>query len=400
MASYKSFDFKKLYFIVYIALVLLVVFVGFKLGLFLFPFLLGLIFSILTQPLANFLKKRFNFSHKLATIISIVLFLGIFLVSIVLASLKLFEEIYKLSNSLDYYSEEAKNLWNHSIDTVYSYLGQLPEGFTNEAKNIINGFISKGARQAGLFINKLIGFITSIPTLILYTCIMILSAFFISLDKTQIVSFLEKQFPSIWLEKIYNIKREMFTVLGSYIKAQLILMTICFFELLILLNLLSFLKFNVHYPLLMSIIISIVDSLPILGAGAILLPWVVLAILLGDFKLAIGILIVYFIVLSVRQMLEPKLISENMGVHPLITLISMYSGFKILGVSGFLVGPVVMIILKNVFSKELEIGFFKEIFDDFVTPDKNSDKGKDEKKDINDNIPKNLKKEFIEDKKC
>ena len=150
----------------------------------------------------------------------------------------------------------------------------------------------------------------------------------------------------------------------------------------------------------MSIIICIIDALPILGAGAILLPWVVLAILLGDFKLAIGILIVYFIVLSVRQMLEPKLISENIGVHPLITLISMYSGFKILGVSGFLVGPVVMIILKNVFSKELEIGFFKEIFDDFVTPDKNSDKGKDEKKDINDNIPKNLKKEFIEDKKC
>ena len=377
MASYKSFDFKKLYFIVYIALVLLVVFIGFKLGLFLFPFLLVLIFSILTQPFANFLKKRFNFSHKLATIISIVLFLGIFLGSIVLASLKLFEEIYKLSNSLDYYSEEAKNLWNHSVDTVYSYLGQLPEGFTNEAKNIINGFISKGARQAGLFINKLIGFITSIPTLILYTCIMILSTFFISLDK-----------------------REMFTVLGSYIKAQLILMTLCFFELLTLLNLLSFLKFNVHYPLLMSIIICIIDALPILGAGAILLPWVVLAILLGDFKLAIGILIVYFIVLSVRQMLEPKLISENIGVHPLITLISMYSGFKILGVSGFLVGPVVMIILKNVFSKELEIGFFKEIFDDFVTPDKNSNKGKDEKKDIDENIPENLKKEFIEDKKC
>ena len=400
MASYKSFDFKKLYFIVYIALVLLVVFIGFKLGLFLFPFLLGLIFSILTQPFANFLKKRLNFSHKLATIISIVLFLGIFLGFIVLASLKLFEEIYKLSNSLDHYSEEAKNLWNHSVDVVYSYLGQLPEGFTNEAKNIINGFISKGARQAGLFINKLIGFITSIPTLILYTCIMILSTFFISLDKTQIVSFLEKQFPSIWLEKIYNIKREMFTVLGSYIKAQLILMTLCFFELLTLLNLLSFLKFNVHYPLLMSIVICIIDALPILGAGAILLPWVGLAILLGDFKLAVGILIVYFIVLSVRQMLEPKLISENIGVHPLITLISMYSGFKILGVSGFLVGPVVMIILKNVFSKELEIGFFKEIFDDFVTHDKNSDKGKDEKKDINDNIPENLKKEFIEDKKC
>ncbi len=396
MASYKNFDFKKLYFIVYIALVLLVVFIGFKLGIFLFPFLLGLIFSILTQPFANFLKKRFKFSHKWATIVSIILFLGIFLGAIALASLKLFEEIYKLSHNLNYYSEEIKNLWNRSIDVIYSYLGQLPEGFTTEAKNIINGFISKGARQAGLFINKLISFITSIPTLILYTCIMILSTFFISLDKTQIVNFLEKQFPSIWIEKIYNIKREMFTVLGSYIKAQLILMTICFFELLIALNLLAFLKFNVHYPVLMSIIICVIDALPILGAGAILLPWCVIALSVGDFKLALGILVIYFIVLSVRQMLEPKLISQNIGVHPLITLISMYSGFKLLGVSGFLVGPVVMIILKNVFSKELEIGFFKEIFDEFVSHDKKFDNNKKRK----NNIPKELKKEFIEDKKC
>ena len=68
--------------------------------------------------------------------------------------------------------------------------------------------------------------------------------------------------------------------------------------------------------------------------------------------------------MSVRQMLEPKLISQNLGVHPLITLISMYSGFKVFGVSGFLIGPVVMIILKNVFSKELEVGFFRDIFGD------------------------------------
>ena len=119
---------------------------------------------------------------------------------------------------------------------------------------------------------------------------------------------------------------------------------------------------DVHYPLLMSLFICIVDALPILGAGAILLPWVVISIILGNYKLALGLLFIYLLVLSVRQMLEPKLISENIGVHPLITLTSMYSGFKILGVIGFLVGPVVMIILKNVFSRELEVGFFKEIF--------------------------------------
>ena len=154
----------------------------------------------------------------------------------------------------------------------------------------------------------------------------------------------------------------------------------------------------------MSIIICIVDALPILGAGAILLPWLVLSLFLKDFSLALALLCVYLLVLSVRQMLEPKLISENIGVHPLITLISMYSGFKILGIVGFLVGPIVMIILKNVFSKELEIGFFKEIFGDGNSnntndKNKNDENGNIEKDKENLDIPEKYKSEFIETKK-
>ena len=74
--------------------------------------------------------------------------------------------------------------------------------------------------------------------MILYVCITILSTFFMSLDKTNILNFLEQQFPEIWLEKLYAIKKEMFNVLGSYLKAQIILMSLCFVELLILLNIL------------------------------------------------------------------------------------------------------------------------------------------------------------------
>ena len=253
-------------------------------------------------------------------------------------------------------------IWNEGIDKLNSYLNLLPDGLTIEIDRSIKNIITIATKNLGKVINNLFSIITSIPTMILYVCITILSTFFMSLDKTNILNFLEQQFPEIWLEKLYAIKREMFNVLGSYLKAQLILMTICFIELLISLNILAFFKLEVHYPLLMSLFICIVDALPILGAGAILLPWVVISIILGNYKLALGLLIIYLLVLSVRQMLEPKLISENIGVHPLITLISMYSGFKILGVIGFLVGPVVMIILKNVFSRELEVGFFKEIF--------------------------------------
>ncbi len=413
MANYKRFDFKKLYFILYIVLVLIVVYLLFKLGIFLFPFTLALFFSILTQPFSRFLQKKLKFSQKIATIVSIILFLVIFLAFISLSALRLSGEIYKLSINLNKYSKDFQSLWNHTIDRVYSLLGYFPEGFDEQVKSSINGFIRMGTSKLGSFINSLINFITSIPTIILYICITILSTFFISLDKKKIMTFLEQQFPETWIKKVYNIKREMFNVLGSYIRAQIILMTICFFELLISFNLLSFLKFNLPYPLIFSIIICIIDALPILGAGAVLLPWSLISFATGDIKLGLALLGIYFLVLSVRQMLEPKLISQNLGVHPLVTLISMYSGFKFFGVIGFLIGPVVMIILKNVFSRELEIGFFREIFTEIHEDDeKKSDSNKshhtennvnsdnDSSEPLNEKIQKYINEEFIEDKKC
>ena len=414
MANYKRFDFKKLYFILYIVLVLIVVYLLFKLGIFLFPFTLALFFSILTQPFSRFLQKKLKFSQKIATIVSIILFLVIFLAFISLSALRLSGEIYKLSINLNKYSKDFQSLWNHTIDRVYSLLGYFPEGFDEQVKNSINGFIRMGTSKLGSFINSLINFITSIPTIILYICITILSTFFISLDKKKIMTFLEQQFPETWIKKVYNIKREMFNVLGSYIRAQIILMTICFFELLISFNILSFLKFNLPYPLIFSIIICIIDALPILGAGAVLLPWSLISFVTGDIKLGLALLGIYFLVLSVRQMLEPKLISQNLGVHPLVTLISMYSGFKFFGVIGFLIGPVVMIILKNVFSRELEIGFFREIFTEIHEDDEknksdsnkshhtenNSNSDNDSSEPLNEKIQKYINEEFIEDKKC
>ena len=422
MANYKRFDFKKLYFILYIILVLIVVYLLFKLGIFLFPFTLALFFSIMTQPFSRFLEKKRKFSQKIATIVSIVLFLVIFLGFISLSALRLSGEIYKLSINLNKYSKEAQSLWNTAIDKIYSLLGYFPEGFDEQVKNSINGFIRMGTSKLGSFINSLINFITSIPTIILYICITILSTFFISLDKNKIMAFLEQQFPESWIKKVYNIKREMFNVLGSYIRAQIILMTICFFELLISFNILSFLKFNLQYPLIFSIVICIIDALPILGAGAVLLPWSLISFVTGDINLGLALLVIYFLVLSVRQMLEPKLISQNLGVHPLVTLISMYSGFKFFGVIGFLIGPVVMIILKNVFSRELEIGFFREIFTEVPEDDeknksdnsksdnaeKNGDSDSNTESDsnsknnesINEKVKKYIDKEFIEDRKC
>ena len=383
---------RKFYFVLYIATTLLVVFLLFKLGIFLFPFVLAFIFSMITQPIARFINKKTHLSAKVSTIISIVAFFLVLFGLMSVVSIKFIEEIYNLSKNLRGSSAQFNELWNKSLDQGFVYIDYLPKEFITQIQSYTGEFINFAARSATTFVNQTIRFITSIPTLIIYTSITILSTLLMSLDKNDIVKFLEHQFPISWLNKIYNIKRDILSVFGSYLRAQLILVTICFFELLIALNLFLSLGLNVKYPLIFSIVISLIDALPILGAGAILIPWSIFSFITGDIKLGFALLILYVIVLAVRQLLEPKLISQKIGVHPLVTLVSMYSGFKLLGIVGFLIGPIVMIILKNVFSKELDNGFFREMFEDTTQIKPSANEPDDTKND-------KLYKEFIEDKK-
>ena len=113
----------------------------------------------------------------------------------------------------------------------------------------------------------------------------------------------------------------------------------------------------------MALFIGFVDALPILGSGTVMVPWAIVSGLNGDLKLGIAIIILFAIMSTIRQFLEPKLVSKHIGTHPIFTLIAMYTGFKFLGVIGLLVGPIILIIIKNVFATFIDEGVVKTIFD-------------------------------------
>lgn len=94
-----------------------------------------------------------------------------------------------------------------------------------------------------------------------------------------------------------------------------------------------------------------------------MVPWAIICGINGDIKLGIAIIVLLIIMSVTRQFLEPKLVSKNIGVHPIFTLIAMYTGFKIIGVIGLLIGPIVLIIFKNIFANLIDQGVFKTIFD-------------------------------------
>ena len=108
---------------------------------------------------------------------------------------------------------------------------------------------------------------------------------------------------------------------------------------------------NVKYPLLIALAIGFVDALPILGSGSVMVPWAVIEALNGDLKLGVAIIVLWIIMSLVRQVLEPKIVSGRIGIHPIFTLIAMYTGFKVIGVMGMIVGPIALIIIKSILTE-------------------------------------------------
>ena len=206
------------------------------------------------------------------------------------------------------------------------------------------------------FLTKLLNSITSIPTIAIYTVITILSLFFICIDRIYILDLMEHHMPSKWIQKLAIHIKEISRNLGGYLKAVVTLIFVSFMISVIGLYILKFVGMNVKYPLLIALGIAFVDALPILGAGTVIVPWAIFSALDGDIKLAIAIIILWIIMSVVRQFLEPKIVSGKIGIHPIFTIIAMYTGFRIIGILGMLVGPIVLIILKSVFSNRLEQG--------------------------------------------
>lgn len=131
-------------------------------------------------------------------------------------------------------------------------------------------------------------------------------------------------------------------VVGKLIKSYSIIMSITFVELSIGLSILK-----ISNPFLIALAISVFDILPILGAGGVLLPWAIFSLILGNVPLGIGLFILYGVIMVVRQVIEPKIVGQQIGLHPIATLLCMFIGAKLLGVIGLFLFPITATIIKG-----------------------------------------------------
>ena len=349
--------------ILYVVLLLLGLYVALKLSIFYMPFLIAFIISLIIEPAIKFIMKKTKLTRRTSSIIIFVIVSVVLIGSLAWIIITLFSESSSLLQGLnDYFDKiyiqfqnfissmnfDKINLSDEVLTVIQNSTGDVLEAVSNWVRNLLTG---------------LIDIVTSLPSMAICIGITVVALYFICVDKIYIIDQIEHHVPKVWVKKIGSHMRDLIKTLGGYLKAEASLVLVSFVISLIGLYILEFMNFNISYPLLMALFIGFVDALPILGSGSVMIPWAIISALNGDIYLGIAIIVLLIIMSIVRQILEPKLVSKNIGVHPIFTLIAMYTGFKVIGVIGLLIGPIVLIIFKNIFASLIDQGVFKTIFD-------------------------------------
>jgi len=357
MGGYMSLSAKRiLKFLLTIIIVLLCTYICFKLSVYFIPFIIAYILSIVMEPLTRFLTHKLKIKRKISALISLLLMLTIIILVLSLIISKLFYEVKSMAVNLPKYFSDLYNNITILAEKLMDIYEWLPATITDNIGSIISNFSNTLMRIVNSIVGGAFATAVSLPEAFIFLLVTILATYFISSDKEKIHEYIKSQLPESWVEKITSIKNDMFSAIFGYLKAYLIIMIITFTEVFIGLSII-----RVRYSLLLALIISVIDILPILGTGTVLIPWSLYSFFTGNIRMGISILILYVIVTIIRQLVEPKIVSNQIGVYPLLTLMAMYAGLKLLGFMGLFLGPITFLLLRNILSVLFKNRSLKEI---------------------------------------
>ncbi|MCD8180079.1 MAG: sporulation integral membrane protein YtvI [Firmicutes bacterium] len=329
--------------LVYIFLPKILSVLGFLVELFL-PFLLGYLFSMAVNPLADFLQRKLKIPRGLSAVLVIVLIVGIlggvlsFLIWKIIDEVRMlytqFPQIYEsVQSGLHSFGDKWSVVYDNLPVNVQEALSAIGEGISERAADFINTKSTPVVDYAGNFAKAL-------PSVFIGIIVFILSSYFMVSENKLVSRTVKKLCSDKFLNRLNMVKRELKKYLGGYLGAQVILMFIAFVIMFIGMSVL-----NIDYALLTALGIAVLDALPFFGSGLILWPWTVIEFINGEIKLGIGLIVIYVAVALTRHFTEPKLVSSRIGMNPILTLMSMYVGYKTLSIGGLILGPIILVLI-------------------------------------------------------
>ncbi len=312
----------------------------------LMPFIISYVLSLIVNPMADALQKRFRLPRGISAILVIVLTVGVLGGIITGIIWKIIDEIRNVYEDFPIIYQSIKTTWYSIKEMLSDFVGMLPEAMQTSFDNFSEQSLEwishlatdfEFVRTAGNAAKKL-------PNIFISIIVFILSLYFMVSDSKRIAEVVRKPFKEEFLIRVSELKGEIKRYVGGYIKAQLTIMCISFTILLIGLSILK-----IEYVLVIALATAIFDALPFFGSGAVLIPWSIISFVTGNFGRGIGLLIIYLSVILMRQLVEPKIVGKNIGLHPLMTLMAMYIGYRTLSIGGMILGPLILVLTVSLY---------------------------------------------------
>lgn len=312
---------------------------------FFMPFVVGWCIALICNPLVKFLEKRLKLvrKHSSAVIVAVVLagviWLLYFLVSRLILGVMMFcRELPQLYEA-----------WKTELQGAFAGFSVILERMPTAVQEAVNRTNSNLGALAGSLVEKLAtptvtvagNVAKGIPAALVYSVVVILSSYFFIIERDKIMAWGKKHLPKGMQNYVEFLKKDIKTLIGGYFLAQFKIMFVVAVILAVGLVILG-----VRYGILFALLIALLDFLPVFGTGTVLFPWALIKLLSGEWTFAIGLVVIYVLTQAVRQVVQPKIVGDSIGMPPLLSLIFLYLGFKIKGISGMILAvPIGMFIL-------------------------------------------------------
>lgn len=335
-----------------------------------FPILFAYVVAIFLQRPKNFILKKTPLKKGFASTLCVFALMIIAVALVVLIGVRATEEV---RGFIDYVTVQFSNL-DSIVNTIENFVmgiaGKLPDFIRETASESIASIFTQirefiagtNTELPDQLTSSLSGFELSwittpitgvistasrIPSILISIVVTVVLACFMTADYDLITRFIYCQFPKDKRKDLTRAKQLLKMNLGKMAKAYALIMIVTFTEVFAGLTVLKLIGlFNSSYIAVISVATAIVDIIPVLGTGTIVLPWAAYSFIVGDYGMGIGLLVLYVTVTVIRQIVEPKLVAGQLGLPPFVTLIAMYLGLKIFGVLGVFVLPIIAIMLK------------------------------------------------------
>ena len=314
------------------------------------PFVTGWIIALIASPLVHFFEKRLKIRRKAGTAFVIISVIALVILAGYLIGAQLVEQIAefigdvpklweaaqedfaqigeKLSVALKYLPSELQLTINSITGNVQEYFGGIMESISEPTITALGNFVG------------------SLPNIVISVIMSLLFAYFYVADKGYLSGLLEKAIPDSVLVRLQMIKRGLTKAVGGYFKAQLKIEVWMY-----LLLGIGFSILQVKYAFLIAIGVAILDLLPFFGTGTVLIPWAIIKFLGADYKMVIGLLIIWGVGQLARQLIQPKIVGDSVGLAPIPTIILLFVGYRVAGVIGMIIAVPIGIIILNLYEE-------------------------------------------------